>query len=74
MQFLIALDQLVNTLVGGWADETLSSHSYRMEQQGKFWGFTRKVIDFIFGKDHCYESYISEQLRLQCPPELRPCA
>lgn len=28
-QFLIALDQLANTLVGGYADETLSARAHR---------------------------------------------
>ncbi len=67
-QTLIALDQLANAaLFGGWADETISSRSYRE--------FPRlaKLIDllFWFDKDHCYESYVSEQLRMQMPPELR---
>lgn len=67
-QSLIALDQLVNALLfGGWADETLSSRSYREYPR------LAKVIDIIFwfDKDHCYESYVSERLRLQAPPETR---
>lgn len=28
-QVLVALDQLVNALFGGWADETLSSRCWR---------------------------------------------
>lgn len=67
LQVLIALDQFVNALAGGWADETLSSRSYRE--------FPRlaKLIDTLlwFDKDHCYESYVSERLRLQAPPETR---
>lgn len=31
---LIAVDQLVNTLTGGWPDETLSSRAYRMAVDG----------------------------------------
>lgn len=67
-QTLIALDQLVNALVfGGWADETISSRSYRE--------FPRlaKIIDTLlwFDKDHCYESYVSEAIRSQLPSELR---
>ena len=67
-QTLIALDQLVNTMVfGGWADETLSSRSYR-----EFPRLSRLIdIIFWFDKDHCYESYVSERLRLQSPPETR---
>jgi len=72
-QFLIAIDQLLNTLIGGFADETLSSHAWRMEQQGKPWGCLRGVIDglFFWQVSHCRMSYMSEQLRNQCPPELR---
>ena len=66
-QTLIAIDQFVNAAVfGGWADETLSSRAWRNN-----WN---KPIDWLFRpieKNHCYESYVSEQLRLQCPPELR---
>lgn len=66
-QTLIALDQLLNAVLGGWADETLSSRSYREKPR------LAKLIDllFWFDKDHCYESYVSEQLRMQMPPELR---
>ena len=33
-QFLIALDQLANTLVGGYADETLSARAHRVAEEG----------------------------------------
>jgi hypothetical protein len=67
LQVLIAFDQFVNALLGGWADETMSSRSYRLYPR------LAKVIDTIlwFDADHCYESYVSEQLRTQLPPELR---
>lgn len=35
MQFLIALDQLANTLIGGMADETLSARAHRMRSKGQ---------------------------------------
>ena len=31
---LIAFDQLINTLLGGWPDETLSSRCYRWARDG----------------------------------------
>lgn len=31
---LIAFDQLVNALAGGWPDETLSSRAWRWEKNG----------------------------------------
>jgi hypothetical protein len=75
LQTLIALDQLINAaLCGGWADETMSSYAWRMEQAGKPWGFMRRVIDALarpFQQDHCRKAYESERLRLQAPPEER---
>lgn len=78
-QLLIALDQLANAILRGWADETLSSRAWRSEQQGRLWGIAlRPVIDMAFlvitlGADqrHCFTSFESERLRAQLPPELR---
>jgi len=74
-RLLIAFDQFLNVLIcNGEPDETMSSAAYRMEQQGRFWGFMRPVIDFIFRpleKDHCRSSYEAEVLRLHSPPEER---
>lgn len=70
---LIAVDQLCTALIGGWPDETLSSLAWRMERQGKPWGFTRRVIDALFflAPNHCQRAYESERTRAQLPPELR---
>ena len=69
---LIALDQLVNALAGGWPDETLSSRAWRWSKDGKR-DWPRKLVDGLlcWDKDHCRESYESERLRRQLPPELR---
>ena len=71
---LVALDQLVNALCGGWPDETISSRAWRLELAGKG-SWPRRVIDLaarLFGdRDHCRESYESERLGRQLPPELR---
>lgn len=62
-QVLIAIDQLINTLLGGWADCTLSARLYR--NGGKYW-YARlgmKLLDFIArpcGKEHCHNAYLSE--------------
>lgn len=71
-QILIAADQLMNTILGGWADETLSSRCWRWSVSGRR-DWPRKIVDALlfFDKDHCRESFESERLRLQCPPELR---
>lgn len=34
-QVLIAFDQLINALLGGWADESLSAHAWRQHLEGK---------------------------------------
>lgn len=71
-RILIALDQLVNALCNGWPDETLSSRAWRWDVNGKR-SWPRKAIDhlFFFDPDHCKESYESERLGRQLPPELR---
>lgn len=68
MQILIALDQLANAIIGGWADETLSSRAWREDRRRLV-----VVIDCIFFWEdrHCEASYISERKRLQLPPEFR---
>ncbi len=79
-QVLIAVDQLVNALLGGWADETLSSRAYRLRHL-PFWSTLHLAINTLFFWDyekrgaltvrHCELAYISETERLQCPPEMR---
>ena len=69
---LVALDQLVNALLAGWPDETMSSRVWRWEQDGvRAW--PRRLIDRLFFWDpgHCRESYRSEREGRQLPPELR---
>ena len=71
-RLLIAVDQLLNTVLGGWPDETLSSRAWRWELDGvRSW--PRAIIDALFFLEvnHCRESYESERLGRQLPPELR---
>ena len=72
-QIPIAIDQFVNTLFGGWADETISRAAWRKRNEGKGWRFLRCLIDCIFfwQKDHCKQAYRSELDRKQLPEELR---
>ena len=82
-QILIAADQLINTFIPpysgdnrGWADETLSSRSWRRSADSKAWSIAKSVIDWVFlmlinERDHCFESWVSESLRRHMPPELR---
>lgn len=80
-QAAIALDQLVNAVCGGWADETLSSRAYRCGRLNKGWRVAETCINAVFFWDkdeydgvmvrHCELSYISEVQRLQSPPSTR---
>ena len=65
-QVLVAADQLANALAGGWADETWSSRCWREER----WGWV-DILDGLFGTNHCEQSFHSERMRLQLPPEFR---
>jgi hypothetical protein len=77
LQVLIAFDQLVNALLNGWADESLSSRAWRMWLKDKPFGkLFRPVIDALFiwqsGKmDHCHRAYDHELQRYNFPPEMR---
>ena len=67
-QVAVAFDQLVNTLMGGYADETLSARAWRHHLDGsRTW--PRWVIDHLFfwQTNHCKEAYESELLRKQLP-------
>ena len=69
---LVAVDQLVNALLAGYCDETLSSRAWRWDNDGvRSW--PRRVVDalFFWEKNHCRESYVSERDGRQLPPELR---
>lgn len=74
MQVLIAIDQLLNALLFGYADETLSSRAYRADREGKVFGqFFRPLIDtlFFWQERHCYRAYMEEVNRRQYPKHFR---
>lgn len=67
-QVAVAFDQLLNTLLGGYADETLSARAWRHHLDGsRTW--PRWIIDHLFfwQTNHCKEAYESELLRKQLP-------
>ena len=71
LQILVAIDQLLNTIVGGYADETLSARAHRMRIKGQpYWGWTANAIDelFFWQDGHCELAYLSEVKRRQFPP------
>lgn len=72
-QFLIAIDQLLNTVAGGYADETISARAYRCRHSSKFWSRIRVTIDVIFfwQDQHCFGSFVSERVRTHLPIEYR---
>ena len=71
-QVLIAIDQLINTLIGGYADETLSSRAYRHKKDGSR-SWPAWIIDHLFfwQCEHCKAAYESELKRTQLPVEFR---
>ena len=77
INILIAIDQLVTAILGGFPDETLSSYAYRMHIQNKPWGrIWRPTIDWLFSwqsypDGHCKQSYDDERARSQLPPDMR---
>lgn len=64
LNVLIAADQLVNTLIGGYPDETLSAAAWLGERDGKLGGrIFRPIIDALFlpfERDHCKRAFESE--------------
>ena len=73
---LIAIDQLFNALIGGAADETLSSRTYRGAVLAKYprkrWRICYRVINALFfDANHCKTAYESEVKRRQYPAEFR---
>ena len=73
-QFLVALDQLINTLTpNGYADETLSSRAYRHAAIKKDRRWPMWLIDHLFfwQSEHCKSAYESEVERSQLPPIMR---
>ena len=71
MQILIAIDQLLNTLIpGGYADETLSARAHRMRVKGQpYWGWLARAINLLFfwQEDHCQGAWLEETRRRQLP-------
>ncbi len=71
-QVLVALDQLANTLIGGFADETISARLWRHHLNGEY-SWLMKLVNLLFfwQDNHCKEAYESEIYRQQYPKEYR---
>ncbi|STZ76349.1 hypothetical protein [Bergeriella denitrificans] len=73
----IAADQLLNTVLGGHADETLSSRIWRKNQTAepkRRWKAALFIVDkvlFRWQHDHCLNSYRMELTRGHFPPDMK---
>lgn len=70
----VAIDQLLNALLGGACDESLSSRAYRADRDGKLFGkLFRPFIDtaFFWQDRHCYQAYLAEVHRRQLSQNFR---
>jgi hypothetical protein len=64
IRVLIAIDQVVNAMLGGDPRETLSGSAGRAVKGGKSWGrWVAGPIDLLFGKNHCSQQADLEQRR-----------
>ena len=72
-QILLGIDQLINTVLWGYADESLSARSWRNQYKKRRYAISVKVINCVFfwQKNHCQEAYSSEKKRRQLPTEYR---
>lgn len=71
-QALIWIDQGINVLLGGYADETLSQRAYRAYRKKTIFGLIfMPLIDclFFWQKNHCENAYLSEIDRRQLPEQ-----
>lgn len=75
-QALVALDQLVNALLWGFADETLSARAYRHAEIKKDRRWPMWIIDHLFfwQDQHCKAAYEAELERAHLPPGMRDSA
>lgn len=69
----IAIDQLINALLWGYADETLSARVWRNRELNKGWARALAIINCIFfwQQNHCKSAYESELERKHLPKEYR---
>lgn len=78
IELFLSIDQLLNVLLLGFADETLSARSYRADRDGLIFGrIFRPAIDALFfwqktnGLGHCRQAYERELLKFYLPAEYR---
>lgn len=81
INFLIAVDQGLNSLLCGSCDETLSSRTYRMARiKGGNWAKFERLVNALFWRDvvgnqrHCELSYLVEMAGGHMPKAMRRAA
>ena len=73
LSLLIAVDQLVNAMLWGYVDETLSSRAYRCRDRKRRWAVAERAINTLFWRDrqgdmrHCQIAYYVEIAREHMP-------
>lgn len=70
LHVLIALDQFLNAVTGGFADETLSSRIYREARTGRRgWVVAEKCVNrlFFWQDEHCRRAWLRERQRTHFP-------
>lgn len=74
-QFLIAIDQVLNTLIWlkcdgfGYADETISARSWRLRDKTSFYKLINSL--FFWQNNHCRGAYNAEMQRKHMPNHYR---
>jgi hypothetical protein len=71
-EIAVAFDQLVNAILGGYADETISARCWRLRAIQPY-STLQPIIDglFFWQQEHCHAAYESERMRAQVPLEYR---
>jgi hypothetical protein len=67
---LYALDQLGNSILGGWPDETISSRCGRGCARYWYWRWLAKFLNWL-DPNHVWDAIKHERDNSQLPPELR---
>ncbi len=71
-QILLWVDQGLNVLLGGWADETLSARAWRQRHKRR-WAVLVRLLDWLFfwQHGHCRLAYQAEMARAHVASQYR---
>lgn len=54
------LSQLLNVLIGGHPDETLSARAFHERETSRFWSLIHKIANQLFGANHCHDAALED--------------